>query len=218
MFTLKKMFLRSFLAVALVTVPGLVVALPAAAQVQPSSTNDEGAQGQATANPKYEIYAGWAYTSLNQVNQSRFGLQGVDLNASREWGKYFALSLMINYYKPKLSFGSGGGSDVNPGDPSVYNVIIGPEVHAPIYNNIGGFIHGGIGGEHTGGEGVTPNISFSGGFGGGLFYRLSDRWSVRASGDRIGQSFSLRNNTPILGYSPHRTWNNSATIGVAFRF
>ncbi|MGP8252799.1 MAG: hypothetical protein ACLQHF_12245 [Terracidiphilus sp.] len=198
---------------------GLFFPLHAAGQV--SSPEGKGPSGQ-TAAPKYEVYAGWGYTSINQVNQSRYGLMGVDLSATRDWGKYFGLSLMGKYFKPPLSIGSGGGgvnnNASNPGDPSVYEVLAGPEFHADIYDRLGGFIHGGMGVEHTGGEQMTPNLSFAGGFGGGMYYRLTDRFSVRVSGDKIGAAFTLRNNTAQLGYSPHRTWNSSATVGVAYHF
>jgi hypothetical protein len=205
------MFLRAFWAV----VPAILMPLSATSQVAP-------AEGQTPAGPaapsyKYEVYAGFGYSSLNQVNQSRYGLMGVDLAVTRDWGRYFGLSAMGNYYKPALRLGNGKTSG-NPGDPSIYEALVGPEIHATIYGNISGFIHGGLGVEHTGGEGMTPNLSFAGGFGGGLTYNLSQRFAIRASGDKIGASFSLRNNTPQLGYSPHRTWNSSGTIGIVYRF
>ena len=65
---------------------------------------------------------------------------------------------------------------------------------------------------------MTPNISFAGGFGGGLTYNMSSRLAVRLTGDRVGASFSLPNNTPALSYSSNRTWNARATIGVVCRF
>jgi hypothetical protein len=49
-------------------------------------------------------------------------------------------------------------------------------------------------------------------------YKMTPRFSVRVSGDDIGASFSLTNNTAQLGYSPHRTWNPRAAIGVVYRF
>jgi hypothetical protein len=222
--TLKKKLLgtilRNSFKLMLATAPAwLFFPLQAAGQASSPEGNGSGAQA---ATPKYEVYAGWGYSSINQVNQSRYGLMGVDLSATRDWGKYFGLSLMGNYYKPALSIGSGGGgvnnNTGNPGDPSVYEVLAGPEFHADIYDRLGGFIHGGFGAEHTGGEQMKPNISFAGGFGGGMYYRLTDRFSLRVSGDKIGASFSLINNSAILGNSPHRTWNSSATIGVGYHF
>jgi len=206
------MFLRSILAV----IPAILMPLSAVSQVAP----DEGTAPAAKAQPayKYEVYAGFGYTSINQVNQSRYGLMGVDLSVTRDWGRYFGLTGMANYYKPALSFGSGGANDGNPGDPSVYEALVGPELHANLYEKLSGFFRGGLGVEHTSGEGETPKISFAGGFGGGLTYNLSQRLAIRASGDKIGASFSVRNNTPALGNSPHRTWNSSGTIGIVYRF
>lgn len=218
------MFLRSILAM----IPAVLLPLSAASQVAPDTGEAQAAKAQPSY--KYEAYAGFGYTSLNQVNQSRYGLIGVDLSLTRDWGRYFGLSGMANYYKPALSLGSGGGTDTtlpgsgtnpvtssgNPGDPSVYVVLIGPEIHAAIYGNVSGFVHGGMGVEHTGGESETPNLSFSGGLGGGLTYSLSPRLAIRASGDKIGAAFSLRDNPG--SYSPHRTWNSSGTIGIVYRF
>jgi hypothetical protein len=219
----KKLFgtiLRNSFKLALAIAPaGLFFPLQAAGQVSSPEAKDTGVQAAA---PKYEVYAGWGYSSINQVNQSRYGLMGVELSATRDWGKYFGLSLMGNYFKPPLSIGNGGGgvnnNTANPGDPSVYEVLLGPEIHADIYDRIGGFIHGGMGAEHTGGEQMKPNLSFAGGLGGGMYYRLNDRFSVRVSGDKIGASFSLRDNSAILGNSPHRSWNSSATVGIVCHF
>jgi len=44
---------------------------------------------------KYEAFVGWGYTSLNQVNQSNSGLQGVSLSVTRDWGKYFGATLEV---------------------------------------------------------------------------------------------------------------------------
>ncbi len=202
------MFLRTLLAI----VPAVLIPLSAMSQ----ATSPQGPAEQAPASYKYEAYAGFGYTSINQVNLSRYGLYGVELSLTRDFGRYFGMSGMVNYYKPPL--GGNNGPQGNPGDPSVYEVLVGPELHANIYGNVSGFFHGGLGVEHTGGEDETPNVSFAGGFGGGMTYNLSPRFAIRASGDRIGASFSLINNTPELGNSPHRTWNSSATIGVIFRF
>jgi len=221
---LKKMFFRTILRnsfkLMLATGPAWLF-FPVQATGQVSSPQAKSSSGEPAA-PKYEAYVGWGYTSINQVNQSRYGLIGVDLSIMRDWGKYFGLAAMGNYYKPPLQIGSGGGgvnNNVgNPGDPLVYEVLAGPEIHADIYDRLGGFIHGMMGAEHTGGEAMSPDFSFAGGFGGGMYYRLNDRFAIRVSGDKIGASFSLTNNTPELGNSPHRTWNSSATIGLSYRF
>ncbi|HEY1767696.1 MAG TPA: hypothetical protein VGG26_08575 [Terracidiphilus sp.] len=205
---MKRMFLRAFLTV----VPAVLLPLSAVSQASP-----EGPSTQAAPSYKYEAYVGLGYSSLNQVNQSRYGLLGVDLDVTRDWGRYFGMSAMGNYYKPPTASGSATSAG-NPGDPSIYEVLVGPEIHANLYGNFSGFFHGGMGIEHTGGEHMSPNLSFAGGFGGGMSYNISPRFAIRASGDRIGAAFTLRNNTPQLAYSPHRTWNSSGTIGVVFRF
>ena len=159
----------------------------------------------------YQIYAGFAYTSINQVNQSRYGLIGVDIQASRSWGRYFALVGDGAYFP--TSYASG-----NPGKPTVDMILGGPELRAPLYGKVNGFFHGLLGGEHTGGEGMTPRVSFAGGLGGGLEYMMSPRLLIRLGGDDILSSFSLTNNTTQLGYSAHMRANARASIGIAYRF
>jgi hypothetical protein len=163
---------------------------------------------------KYEGYAGFAYTSLNQVNLSRYGLYGGQLTITRDFGKYFGLMGSGDYYRNPISSRQPG----NPGDPSVYSLMVGPQLHANLYEKLSGEVFAELGVEHTGGEGMIPSTSFAGGFGGGLTYWLSDRIAIRTEGDRVAGSFSLDNNTPQLGNSTHRTWNARATIGVVYRF
>jgi len=95
-------------------------------------------------------------------------------------------------------------------------VLFGPEFHADVYGRFGGFLHGLLGGQHTAGEGITPNISFAGGVGGGMDYSLNPRLSVRAYGDDIGSSSVQDPNH--LGYSPHTHFNARAAIGVVYKF
>jgi hypothetical protein len=160
---------------------------------------------------KYEVYAGFGYTSLNQVNNSHSGLMGANLSLTRDWGKYFGITADGAEYKYAYKTG-------NPGTPSVDTVLLGPVVHAQLYERIGIFAHALMGGAHTGGESMTPNISFAGGVGGGMEYRLSNHFAVRASGDYIASSFSLIGNSPTLGYSPHEHWNSRAAFGVVYKF
>jgi hypothetical protein len=203
------MFLFSFLAL----VPAALLPLAATSQVSPTSGSNSSDQPEKTF--KYEVYAGYAYTSLNQVNQSRYGLQGVNLSVTRDWGKYFGLTAEGDYFK--FPFGSPEvvGSTIKP---QVESVLLGPVLHANIYGHFSGFVHGLLGGEHTGGENQTPNVSFAGGFGGGAEYSLNPRFSIRASGDIIGASFSLAGNSPQLANSPHRTWDSRASIGAVYHF
>lgn len=202
---MKRTLLISILAV----VPAVLIPLAATSQVAPARGSRSPNRGESSY--KYEVFAGYGYTSLNQVNQSRSGLQGVNLSATRDFGKYFGVTADGAYYRYALTA-------TNPGDPSVDAVLFGPVVHAELFRQISGFAHGLLGGEHTGGESQTPNISFAGGLGGGLEYKLSPRFSVRASGDDIASSFSLRNNSKALGYSPHLHWNSRAAFGVVYRF
>ncbi len=160
---------------------------------------------------KYMAYAGFGYTSLNQVNQSRYGLIGVNLAVSRNFGRYFAITADGAYYPTSYATG-------NPGNPKVSSVLFGPELHANLYGHVGGFVRGLIGGEHSGGEQQTPKVSFAGGLGGGLEYTLSPRLAIRLSGDNILSSFSVTGNTGGLGYSPHMRANARASAGIAYRF
>lgn len=170
--------------------------------------------------PSYRnsVYAGLGYTSLNQLNQSRHGLLGPKFAVTRDWGKYFALRATGEY--EKLSAGGGGTSAQggNPGNPSVFSILAGPEIHAHITGPLGLLFFGELGFEHTGGEQMNPATSFAGGIGGGASWQLNDRWAVQATGDEVGGSFSYANNTPQLGNSPHRTWNARGAIGLVYRF
>jgi Outer membrane protein beta-barrel domain len=198
--------------------PAALVPLPAVGQVN----QDSAPAAAASSGPyKYTGYAGFAYTGLNQVNQSRYGLIGGKVSLTRNWGKYFGLSGVIDYYKPPISNSSTG----NPGDPSVYTVMVAPELHANIYGSLSGLFFAELGGEHTGGEGMLPSTSFAGGFGGGMEYSLSSRIAIRAEGDRVGASFPLITNQQQTGqteqeagYSTHRTWNGRASVGVVYHF
>ena len=196
----------------------LILAVFAAAFMPLSATGQLAKEKPRTqAGPpayKWEAFAAASYTSLNQVNQSRYGLIGGKAGVTRDFGKHFGITGIGDYYKVPTGSANGG----NPGDPSVYDALAGPEFRANLYGNFDGFVHGLLGIEHTGGEHVTPNISFAGGFGGGLVYNMSQHWGLVASGDRIGASFSLSNNTPQLAYSPHLHWNARGEFGVIYRF
>jgi hypothetical protein len=203
------MFLFSLLAL----VPAAL--LPMAANSQASQSGGSNSSEAPERTFKYEVYAGYAYTSLNQVNQSRFGLSGANVSVTRNFGRYFGVTAEGDFYN--VAFGSPEvvGSTAKP---TVDSVLLGPVLHANIYGHFSGFMHGLLGGEHTGGESQTPNISFAGGFGGGMEYSVTPRISIRASGDIIGASFSLTQNSPELSNSPHRTWDSRASIGAVYHF
>jgi hypothetical protein len=136
---LKRTLLLSILAV----VPAALMPLAAIGQVAPDRDSKP---DKAEPSYKYEVFAGYGYTSLNQVNQSRSGLQGPDVIVTRNWGKYFAITADGAYYK--YAYESG-----NPGTPSVQAVLFGPVIHTPIAGRFSGFGHVLLGGEHLAGGG-----------------------------------------------------------------
>jgi hypothetical protein len=197
-----------FLLTLAAAVPAALMPLAVAGQVAPERPV---APRSTTPSYKYEAYVGFAYSPINQVNQSRYGLYGGKAAFTREFGKYFGLTANGDYYKYATSSG-------NPGDPSVVSITAGPEFRATLMGNVDGFFHILLGGEHTGGEGMTPDVSFSSGLGGGLVYNTSRRWGIRLEGDRQSDSFTFSDNTAQLGNSPHTHWNGRASIGVVGRF
>jgi hypothetical protein len=203
---------RKLLLSILAVVPALMMPLAATSQIAP----DRPARAERTERTyKYEAFAGYGYTSLNQVNQSRNGLQGVDFSLTRDWGKYFGLTADGGVYQYAYD-------TTNPGSPSVDMVLFGPVVHANLYGRVDGFIHVLLGGEHTAGENATPNISFAGGFGGGLDYKLSPHFALRVSGDKILSSFAANTDQSVCSASsdcsPHERSNARASLGLVYRF
>jgi len=158
---------------------------------------------------KNEVYAGYAYTSLNQVNQSRYGLQGVNASYAREFGRYFGVTGEGAYYFKAVSSG-------NPVNAKVVLGLGGPYIHVDLFGRLSGFARVLIGGAHTGGAGMYPDISFAGGGGGGMDYKLTPRFSLRVSGDDIFSSFAEDPNH--LGYSAHMKGNPRAAFGAVYRF
>ena len=199
---MKRTFLLSILAVS----AAALMPLAATSQVEESGS----AKPEKLAPTyKYEAYVGYAYTSINMVNQARHGLQGGEASLTREFGKHYGIMADGAYYK--LAMGTG-----NPGSPTVTSILLGPEFHMIIWGPISAYAHGLLGAEHTGGEKQTPNFSFAGGAGGGAEYALGRHFAIRAQGDDIAASFTVIN--PAPGYSPHRTRSSRATFGVAYRF
>ena len=200
---MKRTFLFAILAAA-------IAPLPAAAQLNP-----EGAPGpEQTANYKYEVYVGAAYSRVRQVPETYSGLIGGKMTVGRDWGRYFQLAGSADYY----SKGTGHAGLPNPGHPTIYTALAAPTVHATLYGNVSGEFFGELGAEHTGGENMSPNLSFAGGFGGGLTYSLNQKFAVQLTGDRVAASFPLPGSNSQNGYSTHKTWNARATIGVVYRF
>ncbi len=169
---MKSSFLLSILAV----IPAAIMPLAVAGQVAPERTPSQGG----APVYKWEASALAGYTSLNQVNQSRYGLIGGKFGVTRDFGRGFGLTAIGDYYKPPTGTG-------NPGHPYVYSAFAGAEFRANLYGNFDGFLHGLMGVEQYGGEGMTPNISFAGGFGGGMLYNRASagRFAPLATGSAV---------------------------------
>lgn len=183
--------------------------LPLAARAQVSSSSTSTTAEKVEPEYKWAASAGYGYTSLNQVNQSRSGLQGVELSLTRDLSRHFGIIADGAWYKYPIKSG-------NPGSPSVETVLVGPVLHAELYGRFSGFFRGLLGGEHTAGESEVPNVSFAGGIGGGLEYSLSPRLSLRASGDDVFSSFVQ--DPQHLGFSPHMHGNGRASLSVVYHF
>ena len=198
-------FLVSIVAMA----SALVVPLAARGQVAPDRPPKD-----VTNLPEYknEVYVGWSYSSLNQVNQSRSGLQGFNASVARNFGNHFGVKVDGGYYGWDLT----GTNTPNPGKPTVAMVLAGPVLRANLYEKWSLYVEGLLGGVHTGGVSIQPNVSFAGGPGIGLDYNRSARWTVRMWGNDIGSAFTLVPFQP--GFSPHLRWNARAGIGVAYHF
>jgi len=160
---------------------------------------------------KYVAFAGWGYTSINQVNQSRSGLQGVSYSVTRNWGRFFGITAVGGHYAWSVT-----QSNALVGNPSMDLLLVGPEIRAPLFGPLDLFVHGLLGGAHTGNVSISPTVSFAGGLGMGMDYNLNKRFAIRLSGDDIASSFTL---VPYAsGDSPHKRWNARASMGVAYRF
>ena len=200
-FTLKRKLLIGILAWA----AALLGPSAATCQIAPEKSPSQ----QTEPEYKYQAFVGLGYTSLNQVSQSNSGLVGVTVSATRNWGKYFGITLDGGHYQWVVT-------RANPEAASVNLYLAGPEFHAPLYEKVSLFAHGLIGAAHTGGVAIYPNYSFAGGVGLGLDYKLKEHFGLRAYGDDIGSSFSV---TPFQpGDSPHRRFNARASIGLTYKF
>jgi hypothetical protein len=198
----------------LAIIPALFMPLAATSQII-HSRHAEAPAEKPVASHKYEIFAGYGYTSLNQVYQSRSGIQGGNVSVTRDWGRFFGLTADGAYYKYPLKSG-------NPGSPSVETFLLGPVLHANLFRNIDGYFRVLLGGAHTGGENATPNISFAGGYGAGIDYRMTHHFSLRLGGDDIQSSFLANANSSVCGTGSNCTankhGNSRAEFGVVYKF
>lgn len=198
--------MRKFLVATLAVVSAAFMPLAATSQIAP----DRPARPEA-AEPavKWEAFAGYGYTSLNQVDLSENGLQGVNLSLTRDWGRHFGLTADGGYYAYTYDA-------KNPGNPTVDAVLLGPVFRVKLTDRVDGFARVLLGGIHTAGDSTIPKVSFAGGAGGGLDYKLSPRFALRVSGDDIASSFVQDPNH--LGFTPHLRRNARAALGVVYRF
>ena len=201
---MKSKFLFLILAVA----SAIVVPISANGQVAPEKPPKD----LSGPDYKYEGYIGYGYTSLNQVNQSRSGLQGVTGSVMRGFGDHFGLKADLGYYGWDVT----ATNPSNPGKPTVSMYLGGAVVHGHLFEKWSAYAEGLMGGVHTGGVSIQPDVSFAGGVGVGLDYNKNERWSLRAYGDDIGSSFTLVPFQP--GFSPHMRWNARAGIGLVYHF
>ena len=128
---------------------------------------------------KYEAYALAGYTSLNQVNQSRYGLIGGKFGVTRDCGRHFGVTAMGDYYKPpagtrqprrSVSVRRAGGPGVSRQPLRQLRRHDSRHARRGTYGRR----------RHD-----AQHLSFAGGFGGGMLYNLSQHLALRASGDRI---------------------------------
>ena len=229
---------RKFLLALLAIVSAAIMPLAATSQII-HSRHAEKVTERPVASHKYEIFAGYGYTSASQINQSRYGLQGVNVSVTRDWGRFFGLTADGAYYKYPLAHPAIRNSPQIA--PWVDSVLLGPVLHAPLFGHYDGFFRVLLGVEHTGFTGAPivtssayPNISFAGGVGVGLDYKLNNHFSLRAAGDDIESSFVgpiyLPNPpspyspppagtcTTTSGCSPHKHANSRAEFGVVYKF
>ena len=200
---MKSTLLLSIVAVA----SALAVAMTARGQVAPERPPKD----LSGPDYKYQAFVGWGYTSLNQVNQSRSGLQGVTASVTRGFGDHFGLKIDGGHYAWTVT-----SSNATVGNPNVDLFLAGPVIHGNIFEKWSAYAEALVGGAHTGNISIRPNVSFAGGFGVGVDYNMRPRWSLRMYGDDIGSAFTLSPFQP--GYSPHTRWNARAGIGLAYRF
>ena len=164
---------------------------------------------------KYEVYAGYGYTSINQINGSRYGLQGPEISLVRDFGKHLGLMADGAYYKFPLQRPVVANLNLSP---AVDAAFVGPVFHARFFGKTDIFVRGLLGAEHISGTSQTPNVSLAGGAGVGMDYKLGPHLALRAAGDDIASSFSLIGNNSQLALSPHRTRSSRATFGVVYKF
>ena len=67
---------------------------------------------------------------------SRYGLLGGKASLTRDWGKYFR----THGHRATTTVNRPAAQLRDPGDPSVYTFMVGPELHANLYGNLSGLV------------------------------------------------------------------------------
>ena len=91
---------RTLLLTMLAVIPAVVLSVSASGQVDP--VRKKPSADAADVDYKWEVFGGLAYTSLNNVTRSRYGLVGLKAGATRDFGRYFGLTAEGSYYKYAL--------------------------------------------------------------------------------------------------------------------
>ena len=85
------------------------VLLPLASMSQVAKPSGKADSADTAETPtKYEVFLGYGYTSLNQVPGSRYGLMGVTVSGTRDWGKYFGVTVDAGSYGHATNTGNPG--------------------------------------------------------------------------------------------------------------
>lgn len=183
------------------------------AQAQSSASADSAETTE--KSPRYDIFAGVAGTSINQIVHGHGLLVGFEAGVTRNWGKYFGVNAQVASMSLNTSDKNNSVLGITP---NYTQFLIGPELHAPLYERLSGGFHVLIGVSHTGGTNVvgTPDISVSNDVGAFLQYKLRPRFSIKLSGDRVATSFVQ--GAAEIGNTPHRYSNVQSALGVVYHF
>lgn len=152
-----------------------------------------------------DLFGGYSYLNIDTNGlSSRQNANGWEASISGNFNKWFAAEADVaGYYKTY----DIAGVSVNVSD---YSYAAGPRFNfKPV------FVHALIGGDHlsAGALGVSASQdSLAGAFGGGVQWKVSGPWSVRASADYV---FTRHN---ILGGSSVTQNNVRASVGIVYSF
>ena len=154
---------------------------------------------------RYGLFGGFAYSGANQVKGSS-ALLGFNVGGEIKLKPWFGATADFGQYDASSGLAK----------PTVTTFLAGPEFYIPS-DKLTGIVHVMFGGAHTGlSTAISPDVSFATAVGGGIEYSLSDRWSIRATGDAIYSSFVQA--AASTGASPHMRINPRASFGVGYHF